>query len=98
MHRLIRFLNLHAQMAHSPAVRKLASEHGRFRFVATHSQPSTGHDGRVGRVQGYLPALVRELGTGLRAYLCGHTPMVNDCTQLLLELGVPAEQIHGESY
>jgi ferredoxin-NADP reductase len=41
---------------------------------------------------------VRRLGSNLRAYLCGHTPMVNDCTTLLLELGVPAEHIHGESY
>jgi ferredoxin-NADP reductase len=41
---------------------------------------------------------VRTLGPSLRAYLCGHTPMVNDCTLLLLEQGVPAEHIHGESY
>ena len=49
-------------------------------------------------MQTYLPELVRELGSDLRAYLCGHTPMVNDCTALLLEQGVAPEHIHGESY
>lgn len=77
---------------------RLASEHARFRFWPTYSQPTPGHAGRVGRVQAYLPELVHELGPELRAYLCGHTPMVNDCTGLLLELGIPAHHIHGESY
>jgi len=77
---------------------RLAAEHERFRFWPTHSQPTPGYSGRVGRVQAYLPELVRELGPDLRAYLCGHTPMVNDCTSLLLDLGVPAAHVHGESY
>ena len=77
---------------------QLARQHPRFRFVPTHSQPMSGDPARVGRVQVYLPELVRALGPGLYAYLCGHTPMVNDCTSLLLELGVPAEHVHGESY
>jgi phenol hydroxylase P5 protein len=77
---------------------RLASEHARFSYRPTHSQPRPGHTGRVGRVQAYLPELVRALGPDLRAYLCGHTPMVNDCTALLLGLGVPPEHIHGESY
>lgn len=77
---------------------RLASEQPRFRYLPTHSQPSNGHAERIGRVQAYLPEQVRLLGPNLRAYLCGHTPMVNDCTTLLLEQGVPAEQIHGESY
>jgi NAD(P)H-flavin reductase len=34
----------------------------------------------------------------MRAYLCGHTPMVKDCTTLLIEHGVMPEHIHGESY
>ena len=57
-----------------------------------------GSAGLVGRVQRYLPQLVSQLGGGLRAYLCGHTPMVNDCTTLLLEAGVAPDRIHGESY
>ncbi len=76
----------------------LQRQHARFRFLPTHSQPAVGHTGRVGRVQSYLPEVVRELGPGLRAYLCGHTPMVNDCTLQLLELGIAPERVHGESY
>jgi NAD(P)H-flavin reductase len=77
---------------------ELARRHERFRFLPTHSQPTLGHTGRVGRVQAYLPEVVRELGPSLRAYLCGHTRMVNDCTEQLLELGAAAAHIHGESY
>ncbi|MES1184870.1 MAG: hypothetical protein ABUL60_13735 [Myxococcales bacterium] len=77
---------------------ELAAQQPRFRYLPTHSQPSRGHAGLIGRVQAYLPEQVRLLGPTLRAYLCGHTPMVNDCTTLLLEHGVPAEHIHGESY
>jgi NAD(P)H-flavin reductase len=77
---------------------RLASEHPRFRYLPSHSQPLPGHTGRIGRVQAYLPELVRGLGPDLRAYLCGHTPMVNECTTLLLEHGVVPEHIHGESY
>jgi NAD(P)H-flavin reductase len=77
---------------------RLAAEQPRFRYLATHSQPPPGHARRIGRVQAYLPELVRGFGPALRAYLCGHTPMVNDCTTLLLEHGIPPEHIHGESY
>jgi NAD(P)H-flavin reductase len=77
---------------------QLSREHPRFRFLPTYSQPAPGGFERVGRVQVYLPELVRALGVGLYAYLCGHTPMVSDCTALLLELGVPPAQVSGESY
>jgi NAD(P)H-flavin reductase len=77
---------------------RLAQEHPRFRFVTTHSQPQVGREERVGRVQAHLAEVVRELGGAARAYLCGHTPMVNDCTALLQQLGVAPERIHGESY
>jgi ferredoxin-NADP reductase len=77
---------------------RLASQHPRFRYLPTHSQPLAVHGGRIGRVQAYLPELVRALGPDVRAYLCGHTPMVNDCTTLLLDQGVVPEHIHGESY
>lgn len=79
-------------------LRGLERRYERFRFLPTHSQPALGHAGRVGRVQSFLPEVVRELGPGLRAYLCGHTPMVNDCTLQLLELGIAPERVHGESY
>lgn len=76
----------------------LALEYPRFRYLQTQSQPLAGYAGRNGRVQAYVPELVRALGPGMRAYLCGHTPMVKDCTTLLIEHGVMPEHIHGESY
>jgi CDP-4-dehydro-6-deoxyglucose reductase, E3 len=79
-------------------LKQLETTHKRFRFVATHSQPSSGYMGRIGRVQGVLPELVQKLGFGLSAYLCGHTPMVKDCTGLLIEIGVEPSRIYGESY
>lgn len=77
---------------------ELAREQPRFRFLPTHTQPRPGYEGLVGRVQAHLAALVPEPNPELRVYLCGHTPMVNDCTERLLELGVLAHHIHGESY
>lgn len=77
---------------------QLAATHARFRFLPTHSQPLPGYAGVIGRVQTYLPELVQTIGPNLRAYLCGHTPMVNDCTTLLLAHGVAPSHIHGESY
>lgn len=79
-------------------LRSLADQQPRFRFVPTHSQPSSGYTGLIGRVQTVLPSLVAGLGPSLNAYLCGHTPMVKDCTALLLESGVDASLIYGESY
>jgi NAD(P)H-flavin reductase len=79
-------------------LRALARAEPRFRFLPTYSQPAPGHGGLVGRVQAHLPELVRYLGPDLRAYLCGHTPMVGDCTDLLIECGIAPEHIHGESY
>lgn len=77
---------------------RLASEHSRFEFLVTHSQPLPEHRGRTGRVQQYLDQLVAAPDPALRVYLCGHTPMVNECTERLLALGVVAHHIHGESY
>lgn len=77
---------------------RLAEDEARFRYLPTHSQPLPEHRGRVGRVQAHLPALVPSPSSTLRVYLCGHTPMVNDCTERLLALGVAAHHIHGESY
>jgi CDP-4-dehydro-6-deoxyglucose reductase len=77
---------------------RLAARHPRFRFLPTHSQPLPGYAGRVGRVQSYIEELVPRPDPALRVYLCGHTPMVNDCTERLLRAGVAAHNIHGESY
>ncbi len=77
---------------------RLADDNPRFRFVVTHSQPMPGRAERVGRVQAYLSEALQQLKGPVRAYLCGHTPMVNDCTALLLQLGVLPAHVHGESY
>jgi len=77
---------------------RLAEEHPRFRFLPTYSQPLAPSTRRVGRVQQHLAEAVRDLGGSARAYLCGHTPMVVDCTAQLLELGVLPEHVIGESY
>jgi NAD(P)H-flavin reductase len=79
-------------------LRMLSQLQPRLRFLPTHSQPTAEHTGLVGRVQQYLSPLVAQLGPDLRAYLCGHTPMVNDCTTLLLDAGIAPDRIHGESY
>jgi ferredoxin-NADP reductase len=80
-------------------LRALMVDHPRFRFLPTHSQPSAAaRPERVGRVQAHLHELVQVLGLDLHAYLCGHTPMVGDCTRLLLAQGVPASHVYGESY
>lgn len=77
---------------------RLAREQSRFHFVPTYSQPPSGHGGRFGRVQAYLAELLPRPNPELRAYLCGHTPMVKDCTARLLALGVAPQHIYGESY
>ncbi len=78
-------------------LQELSLVHPRFRFLPIHSQPLAGHTGRIGRVQEYLQELTRQLGPTLRAYLCGHRPMVSDCRRLLLEHGVAMQHIDGES-
>lgn len=79
-------------------LRQLSCEHARLNFWPAHSQPLPGYSGRQGRVQQYLADAVRTLGTDLRAYVCGHTPMVADITALLLAAGVAQAHVHGESY
>ncbi len=79
-------------------LRALAARYPRLRFMPSHSQPAAGHLGLTGRVQRHLPALAAGLGQGLSAYLCGHTPMVAECGELLVALGVSPERVHGESY
>ena len=76
----------------------LGQEHQRFRYIPTHSQQSVSYAGRMGRVQEHLPELARQLGTTGRAYLCGHKPMVTECTALLLDQGILPDHIQGESY
>jgi CDP-4-dehydro-6-deoxyglucose reductase, E3 len=76
---------------------RLARMHPRFKYYPIYSQP-TGAPSSTGRVQVRVAELAHSLGHELRAYLCGHTPMVKDCTDLLVKSGVPAAHIHAESY
>jgi len=79
-------------------LRELSQKHARFRFWPTHSQPLPGYTGSEGHVQAHLAGAAQALGPELRAYVCGHTPMVRDCTAALVAQGVLPEHIHGESY
>ncbi len=78
--------------------RQLESAQPRFQFWSSHSQPLPDHAGRVGRVQAHLMQAARALGPGLRAYVCGHKPMVAECASLLVECGAAEDRIFGESY
>jgi ferredoxin-NADP reductase len=76
--------------------RRLEAAHHGFRFIPTVSRPRTW-TGWVGRVQHALRETVTDPSTKV-AYVCGLVPMVKEVKALLLELGVPREQIHTEKY
>lgn len=73
------------------------TEHRRFRFWPTLSQPSAEWSGRTGYVQAHLGSLGVEL---VRAefYVCGSRAMVDDVASRLGELGVPPERLKLEGY
>jgi NAD(P)H-flavin reductase len=75
---------------------RLKSSHAGFRFVPTVSRPRAW-SGRVGWVQSALRETLTDPTTKI-AYVCGLVPMVKEVKALLLELGVPREQIHTEKY
>lgn len=76
--------------------RKLETEHPAFRFIPVVSRPKTW-TGRVGWVQGALRETLKD-PTSKEVYVCGLVPMVKAVKPLLLELGVPRQQIHTEKY
>jgi ferredoxin-NADP reductase len=76
--------------------RRLEAANARFRFIPTVSRPRAW-TGRVGWVQNALRETLADPATKI-AYVCGLVPMVKDVKSLLLELGVPREQIHTEKY
>ncbi len=76
--------------------RRLESAHARFRFYPTVSRPRAW-TGRVGWVQDALRETLTAPTTKI-AYVCGLVPMVKEVKALLIELGVPREQIHTEKY
>jgi CDP-4-dehydro-6-deoxyglucose reductase, E3 len=76
----------------------LASEHPRFRFEPTLSQPEPGWTGRRGYVQAHLVELSAPLAErGAEIYVCGPASMVSDCVaRLENELGIARERIFVE--
>ena len=76
--------------------RRLEAAHARFRFYPTVSRPRAW-SGRVGWVQDALRETLTEPASKI-AYVCGLVPMVKAVKSLLIELGVPREQIHTEKY
>jgi NAD(P)H-flavin reductase len=76
--------------------RRLEAEHPQFRFYPTVSRPKAW-TGRVGWVQDALRDTLRDPASK-EVYVCGLVPMVKAVKPLLMELGVPRQQIHTEKY
>lgn len=76
--------------------RKLEAEHPAFRFIPVVSRPKTW-TGRTGWVQEALRDTLRDPASK-EVYVCGLVPMVKAVKPLLMELGVPRQQIHTEKY
>jgi ferredoxin-NADP reductase len=76
--------------------RRLEAAHAQFRFYPVVSRPRAW-TGRVGWVQDALRETLTDPTTKI-AYVCGLVPMVKEVKALLIELGVPREQIHTEKY
>ncbi|HET8761747.1 MAG TPA: FAD-binding oxidoreductase, partial [Nitrospiria bacterium] len=76
--------------------RRLEAAHTGFRFIPAVSRPRAW-TGRVGWVQNALRETLTDPATKT-AYVCGLVPMVKEVKALLIELGVPREQIHTEKY
>jgi CDP-4-dehydro-6-deoxyglucose reductase len=75
----------------------LAHDHERFTYEPVVSQPDASYAGRRGYVQEHLGEALGRLPAGARAYICGSTPMVNACLDVLGKLGMPLEVILSEA-
>lgn len=76
--------------------RTFEAEHPQFRFIPVVSRPQ-GWTGRAGWVQDALRETLRDPASK-EVYVCGLVPMVKAVKPLLMELGVPRQQIHTEKY
>lgn len=77
---------------------KLDEAHGNFHFSLCLSSPSEQWKGNRGRVQTFLPSLLRE-PEKFEVYICGAPEMVADVKKFVLdELKVPKGQVHAEGY
>jgi Na+-transporting NADH:ubiquinone oxidoreductase subunit F len=76
--------------------RTFEAEHPQFRFFPVVSRPKSW-TGRTGWVQDALRDTLRD-PPSKEVYVCGLVPMVKAVKPLLMELGVPRQQIHTEKY
>jgi NAD(P)H-flavin reductase len=76
--------------------KRLQFEHHTFRFIPVVSRPKIW-TGRTGWVQDALKDTLQD-PTSKEVYVCGLVPMVKAVKPLLIELGVPRQQIHTEKY
>ena len=79
--------------------KKLAAEHPNFRPVFTLSRPRKPAEwwGETGYVQSHLEKYVRD-PNNTKAYICGLTPMIEQCQLQLEKMGFTKERIHYERY
>ncbi|MEW6681958.1 MAG: FAD-binding oxidoreductase [Nitrospirota bacterium] len=84
------------ELLYEPDWRRLEAEHPAFRFIPVVSRPKTW-TGRTGWVQDALRDTLRDPASK-EVYVCGLVPMVKAVKPLLMELGVPRQQIHTEKY
>ncbi len=75
---------------------ELAESFPNFTFKIILSKPTEAWKLSQGRVTDLLTVLNKPAGAGY--YLCGSGPMVKDVIQHLLESGVPAQNVHNESF
>ena len=79
--------------------KKLAAEHPNFRPVFTLSRPRKPAEwwGETGYVQSHLEKYVRDPKNS-KAFICGLTPMIEQCQAHLEKMGVTKDRIHYERY
>ncbi|MFT3857381.1 MAG: 2Fe-2S iron-sulfur cluster binding domain-containing protein [Aquabacterium sp.] len=73
---------------------------GRFRFEPVLSAEPAGSDwqGLRGMVNDHLPHLLGHQLAEHSAWMCGPPPMIDACTAVLRQAGVPAERIHHDKF
>ncbi|MEK9166995.1 MAG: FAD-dependent oxidoreductase [Patescibacteria group bacterium] len=78
-------------------LKKWEEEHDNFTFLITLSEESSGWKGLKGRVTPHLEEALIDAGN-TAIYLCGNGNMIKDVRDLMLERGIPKEDIHFEQF
>ena len=78
----------------------LEKQHHNFTYVNTLTRPSEHWQGHTGYVQNVLATHLEQLAEPLttEAYLCGPSAMMVDVEKVLVEAGVPKEQIFSDKF